>query len=111
MLYSNDNLMFGNQLRRPRRALRRDGWDRMHGILSQAVMENVGKLRAEDGCAATESGHCAQKNWDPFDRDKIHTWVSLDKTRHIGALAEDGLRTCQRQNSGVVQRLASMEMI
>jgi hypothetical protein len=46
-----------------------------------------------------------------LDRDKIHAWVSLDKTRHIGAFADDRLRTCQRQNSGVVQRLASMEVI
>lgn len=59
MLYSSDNRVFDNRLRHQRRALRRAGCDRMHGILSLAVMENVGKLPAVGGCAAKELGHCA----------------------------------------------------
>ncbi len=91
MLYSSDNAVFDNQLRRPRTALRRAGGDRMHGILSQAVMKNVGKLRAVGGCAATESGHCARIKWDLFQCDKMPTRVSR---RKHGTLAHQRTTAC-----------------
>ncbi len=76
------------------RALHRDVYAKIRGILSRATRENRGKFAMDCEIAATKLGNCARKNRISGSCDKIATKCKCRLTKELGVTMSDQMMKC-----------------